>query len=460
MVLSLLVSSLAAARPACSRSEQLYQAAKSAGVTINGTWVTLPKAPQWEMLVPLYDLLKDYDASVAYGNDCKTMVRRLRQKVIDRIRLYGTFLTVNVNDPLNRLRGSAVVTIDGVTVATAEAGAESSSGEEELPGHVIFRGSHQVKLKQPMLQPGERLVLEAKLDGKTIGKGEALEFALDIPPNSSDGPVVHTLSLGLGIKRSCKVRLRVSGDMLGPPRAERPQFVAEVYNPRQFTNQRLQNGDYLFSAGEYTLSLKLNEGQLPKNVGPRVIVDDAQVGLKTSTIDGVPTWQRRLSLSCPADQAQGETILELGFTGGRRAAVTTVEDSPEQSSPSVEVPVLTWVGLGALGTGVSVAAISHFGYRNPAQTDADYLYGTYDCANGSQLCGEDVREAISEYYDTRDTASVVTTTGLVVGGVGAVVAAAAWLLAEPASDHTEAAGLQLVPVVQRASAAVYLTGTF
>lgn len=457
----LLVSTVASARPACSKSDQLYETAKRAGVTINGTWITLPKAPEWERLVPLYDMLKDYDASVAYGNDCKAMVRRLREKVIERIRLHGTFLVIEVEDALNRLRGKAVVTVDGRSVPVQ--GESAAKGDDEtLPGHVIFRGRHEVRVQRPVLHPGEKLILDKRFDGEPLGKGEALDFDLIIPAGSSSGPTVHKLTLGIGIQRSCRVRLRVSGELLGgAPRPGEPQFVAEVYNPSQFTNQRIQNGDYLFTAGDYTLSLKLAEGQLPVGKSPRVILDDAQVGLRKREEEGLATWQRRLPLACPADQAQGETTLELGFTGGRTARVALSETEPPESGASRSVPTLTWIGLTVAGVGATVAAVSYFGFQSPAVSDADALFRENGCGEPSAACTTEVITAIEDYWNQRDSAFAVTTTAAIVGGVGAAVAVGAWLLAEPAGDEASSRpGLQVLPMFQATSAAVHVSGTF
>jgi hypothetical protein len=450
----LMWSTMGHAQTACSKSEALYNAASLANIKIFGKYVTLPPDPEWESLVPMYNQLKDHDTSVHLG-ECKAMMVVLKQKVIERVKKYATTLRVSIDDPLNRLQGKGRISLDGATVRQADAPT------------VILPGTHRVSLSGYVLQPGERLALTTELDGTTIGKGEANEIQVEIPRSTDGSAREHTVTFHLAAQHECRIRLNVSGNLLNRPKPGQPSFVVELSNQKLFTRQMLQKGDYPLNDGTYALTIKLSDGELPEDVQPRLLIDDAQIGLKPVSRDEIPTWQHTLHLGCEPGQSYGQSRINLGFSGegGKpllEADPDAVEPEKEDEKPSKPIPTLTWVGIGAVGVGAAVAIVSHFAIANPAQEEGDAVYEEAQCQlNG---CTTAIEDFVIEQYNTRDVANGVAIGGIVLAGVGAVVGTIAWVTSEPPqptdSDHASALGLRLEPVVNTTTAGARLIGTF
>jgi hypothetical protein len=228
----------------------------------------------------------------------------------------------------------------------------------------------------------------------------------------------------------------------------------------------LQKGDYPLSEGTYALTIKLDEGTLPEGVQPRLLVDDAQIGLKPVSRDEVPTWQHTLRIGCPPGEGIGESKINLGFSGeGGKPLLEADPDKviipPEEAEkPGRPIPTLTWVGIGAVGVGAAVAIVSHFAIAKPAEADADAT-GRAQCMNG---CSPAANTYINGQYDTADLANGIAIGGVVLAGVGAVVGTVAWFTSKPPAEaeqpHEDAAHLQVVPLIGRTIAGAQLVGSF
>lgn len=449
----LALSSLAQAQTACSKSEALYNAANLANIKIFGKYVTLPPEPEWEGLVPLYNQLKDHDTSVHLG-ECKAMMVVLKQKIVERVKKYGTTLSVSLDDPLNRLQGNGRISLDGTLVRA----------DPDSP-IVILPGTHRIALRGVALQPGERLALTTELDGTTSSKGEASELDIEIPRTSEGGTRHHTLTFRIGAQHECRVRLNVSGNLLNRPKPGQPSFIVELSNQKLFTRQLLQKGDYPLTEGTYALTIKLNEGTLPDRVQPRLLVDDAQIGLKRVYRDELPTWQHLLRIGCEPGSSIGQYKINIGFSGegGKpllEADPDTVIKEPEADEPSAPIPAWTWVGIGAFGVGTAVAIVSHFAIANPAEEAGNAVYEDEQCATVS--CGPEIEDYVYGQYDKRDLANGVALGGVVLAGVGAIVGTVAWFTREPSKPDGENTGLSLavVPFLSAKAGGATLRGTF
>jgi hypothetical protein len=454
--LLLVWSTCAHAQTACSKSEALYNAAGLANIKIFGKYVTLPPEPEWESLVPLYNQLKDHDTSVHLG-ECKAMMVVLKQKIVERVKKHGTTLSVSVDDPLNRLQGKGRISLNGKAVRA----------DEQIPT-VVLPGTHRVSLTGIVLQPGEHLALTTELDGTTIGKGEASEVQVDIPRESSGDARHHTLTFHVAAQHECRVRLTVDGSLLNRPKPGQPSFVVELANQKLFTRQMLQKGDYPLSEGTYALTIKLDEGALPDGVQPRLLVDDAQIGLRPVSLNEVATWQHTLRLGCEPGQGIGQSKLNLGFSG--EGGKPLLEADPDavvptaEEAPSRPIPTLTWVGIGAVGVGAAVALVSHFAIANPAEREGTRTFAEQGCVTG---CALGVQSYIEEQYSTSDLADGIAIGGVVLAGVGAVVGAVAYFLSEPPptidskdAPEQEALQLRLIPFVSKTTGGAKLLGTF
>jgi hypothetical protein len=464
-VLWVLVSAPAHAQNACSRSEQLYGAAKDAGVAINGVYVTLPRAPEWTGLLPLYRLLKDHDPGVNDG-DCRKMIRRLKDAVLERVQSHGTFLRVQVDDPLNRLRGDRSVEVDGLATTATRAGAP---GADKAVGHPITSGNHTVRLRRLTLQPGERLVVESFLENQSLGKGEASEFRVQIPASLSAGRRTLTLRVSIGVVRECKIRLQVAGNLFDAPKPGEPQFIVELSQTDLVTKQVLQRGDYPLTEGNYTLGVMLQEGQLKG--APRLLLDDAQAGLRPVSGRAVPTWQYALRLECPPDSGYVRTTVELLVPGRKSSSgaaphrpvtarpeprpvatsapspepevkvakgvpvkskvVTSEPVAPKRSAQAFHLPTLSWVGIGVAGAGLVGAGVSYFGVGLPNQNKVTALHAERDCDSGSALCDELTQARILRLWDAHNAGRGVAIASAAVGAAGIALAVVAWILDEP-----------------------------
>lgn len=439
------------AQTACSKSEGLYNAAGLANIKIFGKYVTLPPDPEWESLVPLYNQLKDHDTSVHLG-ECKAMMVVLKQKVVERVKKYGTTLSVSIDDPLNRLQGKGRVTLNGASIRVGDAPT------------VVLPGTHRLALSGFVLQPGERLALTTELDGTTIGKGEASEITIEIPRSTDSSTRNHSLTFHLAAQHECRVRLSVSGNLLNRPKPGQPSFIVELSNQKLFTRQLLQKGDYPLTEGTYALTIKLDEGVLPEGVHPRLLVDDAQVGLKPVSRDEVPTWQHILRIGCEPGQGYAQSRVSLGFSGEGGKTLTEADpdsiDVTEQDEPSKPIPTLTWVGIGAVGVGAVTAIVSHFAVANPAEQEANDAAFDAGCHQG---CSAEVRKYVNDQYDTHDLAEGVAVGGIVLAGVGAVVGTIAYVLSEPpqtAHEEEAARAFRVLPIVTATATGALLVGTF
>jgi hypothetical protein len=445
-------SAFSQAQTACSKSEALYDAAQLANIKIFGKYVTLPPEPEWESLVPLYNQLKDHDTSVHLG-DCKGMMVVLKQKVVERVKKYGTTLSVSIEDPLNRLQGKGRITLNGAPIRV----------QAEAAPTIVLPGTHRVALTGLVLQPGERLALTTELDGTTVAKGEASELDIELPRAANSNTRHHSLTFRIAAQHECRVRLNVNGNLLNRPKPGKPSFIVELSNQKLFTRQLLQKGDYPLSEGAYALTIKLQDGALPEGVQPRLLVDDAQIGLKPVTRDEVPTWQHTLRIGCIPGQGSAVSKINLGFSGEKpllEADPEAVEKS-EPNEPSKPLPTWTWVGIGAVGVGAAVGLVSYFGVSKPAVQEGDETFKAENCR---VQCSDAAKTYITNQYDKASIADGVAIGGIVLAGVGAVVGSVAWFTSDPPKNNEagdeEAFRFRVVPIVGRTLNGARLVGTF
>ncbi len=443
----------------CSKSESFYRELEAAGVRVWGRNATLPKEPAWEALLPIYRKMRDYDISAAGGENCQASLRTLRKELIRRIVKYAPFLKVTIVDPSQRFNGLPSVTVDGAKlekpekVPLVQLRNTSQQTYEQIPGHPLLPGKHRIHLSTPRLDPNERLIVQAVLNGVYIGEGQSLDLDIDIPRG---GPKqVHHLELKLQLVRECRVSLKLSGGLL---ESTAPRFVVRLQHRERLSNKTITfPGLYDAYAGENLLVAELLEGALPKDTVPLLLIDDAQAGMRWVHDAARPTWEYPLSLECPPGSSTGESSIELILSGsgsGSGAGRPPGAKKGRQGRSSFS-PVF-WTGVGVAAAGFGSATISYFGFQRPANVKANAKFRELGCP----ACDDAARAEVLRAWDKSDAAVPYTTAGIIVGGAGAALAVGALIWTAVTKDKPSEAALWVSPAAGPNGYGLHVEGRF